>query len=186
MAKDDIGGVWRTVGGRRIFIKDGEDLETAMKNSGKFGNNEKDIIVYRGHEAENEYGQYESGTFFAVSENDASDFGKVEKFIIDKKAKIYEGINTQEFCKENNLMNKEYKEIEKYTGLKTLKEVETAMYYQNGESKVDKNPNLGLIAFQTVAKIELENQKYDGAYWKREDELTPRQYQIWNKKIIKK
>ena len=36
MAKDDIGGVWRTVGGRRIFIKDGEDLETAMKKSGKF------------------------------------------------------------------------------------------------------------------------------------------------------
>ena len=32
----DIGGVWRTVGGRRIFIKDGEDLETAMKKSGKF------------------------------------------------------------------------------------------------------------------------------------------------------
>ena len=38
MVKDDIGGVWRTVGGRRIFIKDGEDLSTAMKNSGKFGN----------------------------------------------------------------------------------------------------------------------------------------------------
>ena len=36
----DLGGVWRTVGGRRIFIKDGEDLATAMKNSGKF-NNEK-------------------------------------------------------------------------------------------------------------------------------------------------
>lgn len=34
----DLGGVWRTVGGRRIFIKDGEDLATAMKNSGKFGN----------------------------------------------------------------------------------------------------------------------------------------------------
>lgn len=33
---DDIGGVWRTIGGRRVFIKDGEDLETAMKNSGKF------------------------------------------------------------------------------------------------------------------------------------------------------
>lgn len=37
MAKnDDIGGVWRTVGGRRIFIKDGQDLKTAMKESGKF------------------------------------------------------------------------------------------------------------------------------------------------------
>ena len=36
MASNDLGGVWRTVGGRRIFIKDGEDLETAMKKSGKF------------------------------------------------------------------------------------------------------------------------------------------------------
>ena len=33
---NDLGGVWRTVGGRRIFIKDGEDLTTAMKRSGKF------------------------------------------------------------------------------------------------------------------------------------------------------
>jgi hypothetical protein len=33
---DDIGGVWRTVGGRRIFIKDGQSLSDAMKASGKF------------------------------------------------------------------------------------------------------------------------------------------------------
>ena len=33
---EDIGGVWRTIGGRRVFIKDGDDLETAMKKSGKF------------------------------------------------------------------------------------------------------------------------------------------------------
>ena len=38
----DLSGVWRTVGGRRIFIKDGEDLATAMKNSGKF--KEKETI----------------------------------------------------------------------------------------------------------------------------------------------
>lgn len=36
MAKDDIGGVWRTIGGRRVFIKDGQDLASAMKESGKF------------------------------------------------------------------------------------------------------------------------------------------------------
>ena len=36
MAKDDIGGVWRTIGGRRIFIRDGESLSSAMKKSGKF------------------------------------------------------------------------------------------------------------------------------------------------------
>ena len=29
-------GVWRTVGGRRIFIKEGQDLSSAMKESGKF------------------------------------------------------------------------------------------------------------------------------------------------------
>lgn len=40
MAKvDDVNGVWRTVGGRRIFIKDGQDLATAMKESGKFKKN---------------------------------------------------------------------------------------------------------------------------------------------------
>lgn len=37
---DDIDGVWRTVGGRRIFIKDGQDLATAMRESGKFSNKE--------------------------------------------------------------------------------------------------------------------------------------------------
>jgi len=39
MAKDDIGGVWRTIGGKHIFIKDGDDLPTAMKKSGKFKKN---------------------------------------------------------------------------------------------------------------------------------------------------
>jgi len=36
MAKNDIGGVWRTIGGRRVFIKDGQDLASAMRESGKF------------------------------------------------------------------------------------------------------------------------------------------------------
>lgn len=186
MIKDDINGVWRTVGGRRIFIKNGEDLATAMKNSGKFKKKKEDIIVYRGHTNSNEYGQFESGTFFAIDENDASEFGKVEKIAIDGSAKIYEGISSQDYCKNNNLMNKEYKQIEKYTGLKTLKDVEYAMQNQDGESKVDKNPNLGFVAFQTVAKLNLESKNYDGAFWKHEDDLTPNQYQIWNKNKIKK
>lgn len=29
-------GVWRTIGGRRVFIKDGQSLDDAMKESGKF------------------------------------------------------------------------------------------------------------------------------------------------------
>lgn len=34
--KDAEDGVWRTVGGRRIFIRNGVDLATAMRESGKF------------------------------------------------------------------------------------------------------------------------------------------------------
>ncbi len=33
---DEKNGVWRTVGGRRIFIQKGESLTNAMKRSGKF------------------------------------------------------------------------------------------------------------------------------------------------------
>lgn len=33
-------GVWRTVGGRRIFIKEGQSLSDAMKESGKFNSKE--------------------------------------------------------------------------------------------------------------------------------------------------
>lgn len=54
-------GVCRTVGGRRIFIKDGQDLASAMKESGKFSkkqiedkkdetpsvlNNRKNLVEY--------------------------------------------------------------------------------------------------------------------------------------------
>ena len=45
-------GVWRTIGGRRIFIKDGEDLETAMKKSGKFDKNKIESKI-EGIEKEN-------------------------------------------------------------------------------------------------------------------------------------
>ena len=35
-------GVWRTVSGRRIFIKKGQSLTDAMKESGKFENSKKE------------------------------------------------------------------------------------------------------------------------------------------------
>lgn len=43
-------GVWRTVAGRRIFIKNGQSLTDAMKSSGKFNktpekmNNRKNLV----------------------------------------------------------------------------------------------------------------------------------------------
>ena len=40
MAKQED-GVWRTIRGRRVFIRKGEDLESAMKRSGKFSEEDK-------------------------------------------------------------------------------------------------------------------------------------------------
>ena len=43
MAKnfDDSDGVWRTIGGRKVFIREGQSLSSAMKESGKFKSNKK-------------------------------------------------------------------------------------------------------------------------------------------------
>ena len=40
---DSENGIWRTIGGRRVFIRKGQDLSSAMKESGKFNNMRKDV-----------------------------------------------------------------------------------------------------------------------------------------------
>lgn len=61
---EDIGGVWRTIGGRRVFIKDGEDLSSAMKRSGKFKNNSADYgKQIRNKIKELDDSKYEDGTY---------------------------------------------------------------------------------------------------------------------------
>lgn len=52
---DTSEGKWRTVGGRRIFIRDGESLSSAMKKSGKFKSNKrKQEEHYAGEELYND------------------------------------------------------------------------------------------------------------------------------------
>ena len=38
MSKEELQGVWRTIRGRRVFIRKGESLGSAMSRSGKFKN----------------------------------------------------------------------------------------------------------------------------------------------------
>lgn len=40
----DEGGVWRTISGRRVFIKDGQSLTDAMRESGKFGDDKTKLF----------------------------------------------------------------------------------------------------------------------------------------------
>ena len=55
--KDYENGVWRTIGGRRVFIKTGQSLSDAMKESGKF---KKASDIKRGtYQRENAYNEHE-------------------------------------------------------------------------------------------------------------------------------
>lgn len=55
--KDYENGIWRTIGGRRVFIRKGQDLSSAMKESGKFKTkmNEKAVKGAREEDLKDQY-----------------------------------------------------------------------------------------------------------------------------------
>lgn len=69
----DENGVWRTISGRRVFIRDGQSLTDAMRESGKFGNKSK---IKKEEHVEVEYGVKHrvwgkaSGTSYELLEGD--------------------------------------------------------------------------------------------------------------------
>ena len=78
---EDIGGVWRTIGGRRIFIKDGEDLETAMKKSGKFKKNENyndDNFKFLPEDEDEKYDKYVEMSEECYDKLDRKDIEQIE------------------------------------------------------------------------------------------------------------
>jgi len=50
---DNENGVWRTIGGRRVFIRNGQSLADAMKESGKFSRVAKNQELYKKVDEEN-------------------------------------------------------------------------------------------------------------------------------------
>lgn len=99
---DDIGGVWRTIGGRRIFIKDNQDLATAMKESGKF---KKAETKYKevDKELENKL-QEESNKVYALAREQGTIGGLntyTEEYYADVNYYLREGKfadNDKEYC----------------------------------------------------------------------------------------
>jgi len=84
MANNDLGGVWRTIGGRRVFIKNGQSLEDAMRESGKFSRVSKNQELYKKVDEENkkideivkkEETKKEEKVPRAVGAKDFSDYG---------------------------------------------------------------------------------------------------------------
>ena len=109
---NDLGGVWRTIGGRRVFIKDGEDLATAMKKSGKF----------KSKKAEKEVAKVEKLNDEQIQElhNEAEEASK--KLSEEEKKAIY------------NYADRGYEEINE-----TLAKGETLYDYYNNDDEIKKD-----------------------------------------------
>lgn len=86
-------GVWRTIGGRRVFIKEGQDLASAMKESGKFKTSKKT--------------EDKKDHTFNMSNEDKEKYEKVGKKIddltkeIEDKDKVLEDFKNSDGSKEN-------------------------------------------------------------------------------------
>lgn len=70
----DEGGVWRTISGRRVFIKDGQSLTDAMRESGKFGEDKTRLF----------------------NKKDFQDAKKLTKKIVEDQEFTYYGLRVQE------------------------------------------------------------------------------------------
>ncbi|MFI5241166.1 MAG: hypothetical protein ACHQUA_01900, partial [Microgenomates group bacterium] len=131
-------------------------------------------------------------TFFTpkkelTSEYNLSGKAKIYDNIVDE-SKLFKGESSQQYAIDNRLMNKPMSpDLQKLTGVKTLKQVEDI--YVNGgaggSKEFSRNPNIYYTAFQQTAAKDLKAKGFNGAKWSYEDDLTPTQYQIWDKSIIK-
>ena len=108
---DDIGGVWRTVGGRRIFIRDGQSLQDAMQESGKF--NHIDVQDDR-HKEEREYIKENTG----VSEEEAQEmYGAIAHYTTTSYDDIRDlSNNSDSVVKERENLEKYIEKAPKYEG----------------------------------------------------------------------
>lgn len=79
---DNDDGVWRTIGGRRVFIRNGQDLASAMKESGKFKTAKKS--------------EDKKDHTFNMSEEDKEKYEKVGKKIDDLTKEIEQQKNQKE------------------------------------------------------------------------------------------
>jgi len=79
----DIGGVWRTIGGRRVFIKDGQSLHDAMKESGKFNKKQKEEEFEKN--IDEMYNRFHGKTDKEIAEEIAKERG--ERLLTDEEQK---------------------------------------------------------------------------------------------------
>ena len=105
-------GVFRTVGGRRIFIKEGQDLASAMKESGKFSKKEN-----KGETLKKELQNIQDG-IIKEYEDEMFDVFNLEQYSADeiRKSKLFDSgiednISKVAFEKDYEITTQEMKQI---------------------------------------------------------------------------
>jgi len=121
---DGDDGIWRTISGRRIFIRNGESLSQAMARSGKFGRDDMEEQIEKEEklskkELQERYDiqeweiekieEYTGVNYTSINDQLRKNFGEVDKCTIDVQNAI-EGID--------NVLNK----LPKYKGTVWRKE----------------------------------------------------------------
>lgn len=173
----DLGGVWRTVGGRRIFIKDGEDLATAMKNSGKFGkkkennkNNREEKIKKLEEELEETKGFLAKAKIKEEIEALKEGYDDIEEYRKMKDTKRQEAIeNSKKEKEERQKLRQQQEQEEKERGYKMshrpdengstgddLTTGETPMpkdFYNNPEKYFDMSLKENKESFEVIKEI---------------------------------
>lgn len=110
-------GVWRTIGGRRVFIKKGQSLSGAMKESGKFNLKNKKPKEAKPTKTEKKEATYEELENIAENKALNDDYSKSTDRIKDMAKNYYKelgydakpvAVDEEEY---NKLKSKGYKEI---------------------------------------------------------------------------
>lgn len=174
-------GIWRTVGGRRIFIRDGESLSSAMKKSKKFKSNKrKQEEHYAGEELYNDdpnrFGnklkEYNDKMSKEQEESAKRVNERYEKELKEKymnipeeeRVKAYEeGKNWKDLVKENDEKLTQSGERDKRTI--TKKEME-----EDFDKKVKQDPELSRQTEQARAELKARDEKARVLYQKGEIE----------------
>jgi len=165
-------------------------------------NRKQVVYLYRGTSERTFSKNFESyaGIFFSTKRSAVSGWGETKKYLLKSDAKIYRGDDSSDnFC--SAYYNKEYPELQKCFGMyfgdlkiKKISDFSKLTKEQKDylEDRVEQQAGTQFCWYdvwtwctQLVARIELEKQGYDGAYWTLEDFGNPEQYQIWNLDAVK-
>lgn len=188
---DDIGGIWRTIGGRRVFIRDGEDLETAMKRSGKF-KKEKEKTYYIDKNSGKYIGRNIDGEYFGLTDDkekaeltskDIEKLKKSTKFFEKKNIEPQEKIETKEELEKVNYSDRKSAENEIFArkqGYSTYEE-----YKKERETRIEKNIEKAKEEYEKSYVYNNAKKGYDlyNKYFNKEENISD-ENEIYNKEVF--